>query len=319
MQFASKVAKIGMAMALSLFWAEGSLTLITGFENGHAMVARLRTRGSWDVVYKAQSHSQPILSLDVAPDKTYFLTSGADAVIAKHPIPSPNTNLSAQKKPAVNNVQSSQPEAESSTSAEPVRAAASSPPPPPSGTPTSLLSAALAGESNKSPPKTPITSTKRAAEPTMGPIKTVNTKHAGQQGLRARRADGKVFATAGWDGRVRVYSARTLAELAVLRWHDVGCYAVAFADVDGGVEAEGAARDGPGTEGLEERGKDKEKEEASGGEKEETEGEAMQSAVTSRMPDAELTVKDRRIRMAKEAHWLAAGSKDGRISLWDIY
>ena len=33
----------------------------------------------------------------------------------------------------------------------------------------------------------------------------------------------------------------------------------------------------------------------------------------------ELSVKERRIKMAKETHWLAAGSKDGRISLWDIY
>jgi len=32
-----------------------------------------------------------------------------------------------------------------------------------------------------------------------------------------------------------------------------------------------------------------------------------------------MTVKEERDRKAKTTHWLAAGSKDGKISLWDIY
>ncbi|KAK3065659.1 Astra associated protein 1 Asa1, partial [Teratosphaeriaceae sp. CCFEE 6253] len=43
--------------------------------------------------------------------------------------------------------------------------------------------------------------------------KIVHTKHAGQQSLVVR-ADGRIFATAGWDGRIRVYSAKTMKELA---------------------------------------------------------------------------------------------------------
>ncbi|KIW36180.1 ASTRA-associated protein 1 [Exophiala oligosperma] len=53
---------------------------------------------------------------------------------------------------------------------------------------------------------------------------SIKTKHAGQQGLSSR-SDGKIFATAGWDARVRVYSTRTMRELAVLQWHQQGCYA----------------------------------------------------------------------------------------------
>jgi hypothetical protein len=32
-----------------------------------------------------------------------------------------------------------------------------------------------------------------------------------------------------------------------------------------------------------------------------------------------LTVSQQRLARSKATHWLAAGSKDGRVSLWDIY
>jgi ASTRA-associated protein 1 len=43
------------------------------------------------------------------------------------------------------------------------------------------------------------------------PLKTNRTKHSGQQGLTVR-SDGKIFATAGWDGRMRVYSVKSLKQ-----------------------------------------------------------------------------------------------------------
>ncbi|KAK0345111.1 Astra associated protein 1 Asa1 [Friedmanniomyces endolithicus] len=110
--------------------------------------------------------------------------------------------------------------------------------------------------------------------------KVVRTKHAGQQSLTLR-LDGRIFATAGWDGRVRVYSAKTMKELAVLKWHKEGVYAVAFA-TDHGQEA---ADSGDGVVGGE----------------------------------REMTVAEQRVRKTKETHWLAAGSKDGKVSLWDVY
>lgn len=185
--------------------------LICGYEDGLAVVYSLPNDAEPGVqptiVYHHQAHSQPILSLDVSPDGEFFLTAGADSIIAKHPIPAHGSQL----------------------------------------------------ETN--------------------PVAIINTKHSGQQGLRIR-SDGKIFATAGWDGRARVYSASSMKEVAVLKWHEVGCYAIAFAPV-------ATSRSSAGT---------------------------SESAIIR--PE---TVRTRRIRHAETAHWLAAGAKDGKVSLWDIF
>ncbi|RMY78833.1 hypothetical protein D0863_00422 [Hortaea werneckii] len=112
--------------------------------------------------------------------------------------------------------------------------------------------------------------------------KVIQTRHAGQQALTIR-SDRKIFATAGWDGKGRVYSAKTMKELAVLKWHKEGCYALAFAATD-----------------LDESHEN--------GQKPDTE-----------LVKREMTVSEQRISAAKSTHWLAVGSKDGKISLWDIY
>ncbi|KAE8350418.1 WD repeat protein [Aspergillus coremiiformis] len=109
---------------------------------------------------------------------------------------------------------------------------------------------------------------------------SVDTRHAGQQGVRIR-SDGMVFATAGWDARIRVYSCRTMKELAVLKWHKEGCYAVAFADV--------STSDSSGAE------------------------------ITREGEFSLATMQRQRAQKVQRTHWLAAGSKDGKISLWDIY
>jgi WD40 repeat protein len=117
------------------------------------------------------------------------------------------------------------------------------------------------------------------------PLKMLQTKHAGQQSLRIRN-DGKIFATAGWDSRVRVYSVNGLKELAVLKWHKEGCYTVAFADVP------------VITDGFDDRG---------------LEGKELVKRIGT------TTVQQERLLKAKTSHWLAAGSKDGKVSLWEIY
>ena len=121
------------------------------------------------------------------------------------------------------------------------------------------------------------------------PNKILNTKHAGQQGL-SMRSDGKIFATAGWDARVRVYSARAMREIAVLKWHNQGCYAISFATID-----PGKAHDGMRTES------------------------AGRELVPGRQRSALDAIKNQRNAKAQNTHWLAAGGKDGKISLWDIY
>lgn len=125
------------------------------------------------------------------------------------------------------------------------------------------------------------------------PLKVVQTKHSGQQGLQYR-SDGKIFATAGWDAHTRVYSGKTMKELAVLKWHKVGCYATAFAAVE-----QAAGRDDAGNDDDDDDDND---------------GQAIkeQSSVVS-------TVQQRRDQKAQGTHWLVTGAKDGKVSLWDIY
>jgi WD40 repeat protein len=212
-----------MIMAISIFYHPQSkhLTVIAGYESGHAVISQLIS-SAWKPLYLTQAHKQPILSLDASPSKDFFLTSSADAIIAKHPIP---------------------------ISADDV----------------------ISADDNM-------------------PLKTLQTKHAGQQSLQIRN-DGKIFATAGWDSKARVYSAKGMKELAVLKWHKEGCYATTFAEVTSENEKLDEAQD------VDNAGEGKE--------------------VVRR--ETTMTIKEKRIWKAKNAHWLVAGSKDGKVSLWDIY
>ena len=189
--------RAGMVMALCLCRAghDQALHVACGYESGLACLYRQAVNaGKWELIYSAQPHSQPILSMDIAPSLNAFYSSGADAVVAKHPL------YAAQ-----------------------------------------------------------------------GTIKEVQTKHAGQQGTCVRN-DDRILATSGWDSRIRIYSAKSLKELAVLKWHKEGCYAVCFGKI------------------LPEEDRESQK-----------------------------TVAEMREARVKQTHWLAAGSKDGKISLWDIY
>jgi ASTRA-associated protein 1 len=289
-----------MVMALSLFYLEGSLTLVAGYEDGVAIVSQLgaQQQHGWSVKYHAKCHSQPILSLDVAPSRDFFLSSSADAGIAKHPLPRRKRSLA---KPAVSGEHEGGGEGGLADSGpEPVgrgggggRATAKE----------SLLSAASAEDLDQdqgfptvaSPPQTADAGVEGAE-----PIKVVNTKHSGQQSLRIR-SDGRIFATAGWDSKVRVYSTKTLKEVAVLKWHQAGCYAAAFAEVDLAKGHESIAHSSG--------------EEVAAGS--DVNAKDTSSSLVPRL--VELTVRDKRIRQAKTAHWLVAGSKDGKVSLWDIF
>ncbi|KXX74827.1 ASTRA-associated protein 1 [Madurella mycetomatis] len=272
--------KNGMVMALSLFHQGQTLTLVAGYENGQATVSQLDDCGDWNTKYQAKCHSQPILSLDISPRQDFFLTSSADAIIAKHPLPV------VQEVKQARNAHPSKDENIGNAIPDVL------------ATGKSLLSAALANETHPAPAE-PTTA---APETPSRPLKTVNTKHSGQQSLRMR-SDGRIFATAGWDSAVRVYSAKTLNEVAVLKWHRVGCYATAFAEIETETTTEDA-REAPA--------------EGSSRSQEAQEGRDGTGLIT--VPKlVELTVRDKRIRQAKTAHWLAAGSKDGKVSLWDVF
>lgn len=244
---ADTATNTGMVMAVHLFIISGELYAASAYEDGHVMVfvrrGQLREKDlssttsghgvpwKWEMVYKARPHSQPVLSIDVAPSKNYFLSSSADALLVKHPIPNPG----------------------------------------------------LVGHLEESP------------------LKTVDTKHTGQQGL-CIRSDGKIFATAGWDCRTRVYSCKTMKELAVLKWHQDGCYAAAFADV-----STDSSSNNSSTASMK-------------SEPQKKDGDEQDVQLTKRDERSSLaTVQHQRNQKAQRTHWLAAGSKDGKISLWDIY
>ena len=218
------------------------MLVTAGYESGHTMVFVQGDPGApWQTAYVAQPHTQPgntltykpspfrslpditpVLSLAMSPLQDYYITSSADAIIAKHPLPCAPSIWSTGMKP----------------------------------------------------------------------LKVLQTKHSGRQGLRIR-SDGKIFSTAGWDARIRVSSAKTMNELAVLKWHKEGCYATAFAEIDPSVVG-------------------------SASEEVETSTPSGQTAVA--LQTSSLTiVQQRRNERAQSTHWLAAGSKDGKVSLWDIY
>ena len=207
-------------MAVSIFYHPQTtqLTVIAGYESGHTVVSRLSSIHGWQVLYTAQPHSQPILALDLSLSKDFYLTSSADAIIAKNPIPVVAETL----RPTIESL----------------------------------------------------------------PLKTQQTKHSGQQSLRIR-SDGKIFATAGWDSKVRVYATKSLKDLAVLKWHKEGCYSLAFANIDGDPAKGGEIEKGTSTDVVK--------------------------------GSSDMTVKQERLWKAKTTHWLAVGSKDAKISLWDIY
>ncbi|KAF5666340.1 ASTRA-associated 1 [Fusarium heterosporum] len=261
--------KTGMAMCLALLHHKDALTLIAAFENGYVVVQRLEPDGQWTTMYHSQAHSQPVLSLGVYSD--YFITSSADSIIAKHPIPTDLFFPLADTEPPMTTervveIIDEEPKAKS------------------------LLSAGLQTSTQAS------TSAPRKGVAWRDPLKTINTKHSGQQSLDIR-SDGRIFATAGWDSKVRVYSLKTMKELAVLKWHQVGCYAVAFADVKVADQADNPTA------------------------KQEKEARATStlSTRTGSLFKAGMSVKEQRINAARKTHWIAAGAKDGKVSLWDIY
>lgn len=235
--------KTGMVMAVNIFIsASEDIYVVSAYEDGHVKVCVNRgpltpaslepatltsTPWKWETLYVSRPHSQPVLSLDVSPARNEFITSSADALIIKHPVPTG----SEDGVPIVNYREET-------------------------------------------------------------PLKIVNTKHSGQQGVRWR-SDGKIFATAGWDSRVRVYSGKTMKELAVLKWHKDGCYSVAFGEVDPALHPTAA-----------------QSQSALDSDPEKTSQSGQFSLAT---------IHKQRNQKVQNTHWLAAGSKDGKISLWDIY
>jgi WD40 repeat protein len=306
--------------------------VITGYEGGLTAVYLLpkaddSTIGVAQLLYFSQPHTQPILSIDVLPDATTYYTSGADAIIAAHRIPKiaprcpkleeppsaqdddgdPPVSVPASHINVALGVTSSvssenhqtagvaddppvsvpedvndQPLSFSKRPVQPSRPAESTSK---AGGLSSLLSTATASKAAQAAPPQPSPPSIQA------PNKVNNTKHAGQQSLSVR-SDGRLLVTGGWDTRVRIYSTKTLKEVAVMKWHKEGVYAVAFGEILDAVDLEHNVQDAPGQD---------------------------KSAEVTRRETGLGKLQRQREEKMQVKHWIAAGAKDGKISLWEIF
>lgn len=269
-----------MTMTLAVLYKGRNLVLVAGFENGMCSVFVLHEHAhEWFTTYRGQSHSQPVLSLDVDVKGEFFISSAADSLIAKHPVPVSSQTVLPNIMASVQNVAAT----DEATSAPP--------------TATTGIGALFTSQAKTS------SIGKLATKAWEDPIKVANTKHAGQQSLSIR-SDGRVFATAGWDSKVRVYATKSLKELAVLKWHQVGVYAAVFAQIKS--QTGSASADGGNSLQIPP-----------------PIHEDVPDTVVSTPSEAKemgaMTAKDRRLHLAKHTHWVVAGAKDGKLSLWDIY
>lgn len=83
-----------------------------------------------------------------------------------------------------------------------------------------------------------------------------------------------------------------MREVAVLKWHKEGCYATALATLnDSDLLSCKVSPD--------------------------EDGESLKDIQTKSSVVG--AVQSRRNEIAQNTHWLAVGSKDGKVSLWDIY
>ncbi|KAI4734050.1 WD40 repeat-like protein, partial [Aureobasidium sp. EXF-8845] len=91
---APKTPKLGMAMCVKVLIQDGQLVLIVGYESGYCCVWRYaHDKDQWTLLSTTKSHSQPILSLDIAKSLRRYYTSAADASIASHSL----TDLTASQ------------------------------------------------------------------------------------------------------------------------------------------------------------------------------------------------------------------------------
>ncbi|PCH42454.1 WD-40 repeat-containing protein [Wolfiporia cocos MD-104 SS10] len=104
------------------------------------------------------------------------------------------------------------------------------------------------------------------------------TKHPGNASITIRD-DGRVCAVGGWDGKIRLYSTKTLKTLGTLDYHKKSCQTLAFARSDPSVSNEMT-----GT--IDDVGDS----------------------------DDDFGEEERRER----SRWLAAGGQDNRVSIWPL-
>ncbi|RIA89486.1 WD40-repeat-containing domain protein [Glomus cerebriforme] len=61
-------------------------------------------------------------------------------------------------------------------------------------------------------------------------INSITLKYSGIADVKIR-SDSKIFATAGWDSKIRVFSSKTMKPLAILSYHKESVYSLAFTHI----------------------------------------------------------------------------------------
>jgi WD40 repeat protein len=311
-----------MVMAVKLVQHQASKTILvlSGYEGGLTAIHQLPSGDASNVrpaqlIYLSQPHTQPILSLDVSPDAKTYYTSSADAVIAAHTIPELPCATEATDRNSMQHETSpitgdevllaseatSEVRNEESSSTQPRDTPKEASPVHPHVTPLSFTKQPVAASRIQPQPVAGLSSLLSGGRPQakirphppaptsisiQPPHKTINTKHSGQQSLRMR-SDGRLLATGGWDSKIRIYSSKTLKEVAVLKWHKEGVYAIDFAQVLVAEDLKQA---------------------------EEQDGEERALSRTG----LEKLQRQREEQMQLK-HWVVAGAKDGKVSLWEVF
>ncbi|GAA6033187.1 hypothetical protein JCM8097_002986 [Rhodosporidiobolus ruineniae] len=130
------------------------------------------------------------------------------------------------------------------------------------------------------------------------------TTSPGKSGIAVRGGDGKLVATAGWDGEIRLHAAKTLEPLAALTLHRQSLQAVAFAAVpspsspSSTSSSASSSAERPLFPSL-------------------TEGDTPSSDSDS--DDDQAAGLGGKAGTARARAWLAAGGQEGKISLWEVY
>ncbi len=102
------------------------------------------------------------------------------------------------------------------------------PPPPPTTTSTTLQANFMPSSSSSSPSTHSSTSTTTTTMATCRLVKRLKLSHPGIGSVKVRPSDRKIFATGGWDKRLRIWDAKRMKPLAILKQHDAAINCLAF-------------------------------------------------------------------------------------------
>ncbi|KAF9358148.1 ASTRA complex subunit [Mortierella sp. NVP85] len=147
-------------------------------------------------------------------------------------------------------------------------------------------------------------------------VTKVALKSNGITGTKIRK-DGKIIGMAGWDGRVRIYSSKTMKPLAVLKYHRERLDCLDFAAVqDREYSIEGSV--------TEQRNSPLSNEASSSASIHSSDvshagGDQIADSEGSSEEDSDMEDAYEERRQWSRRHWIAVGGKENRISLWEIY